>query len=257
VKSPFGQAYADVYDAAYGDKDYEAECDLIERVFSASGNDVHTVLDLGCGTGNHAIPLARRGYRVVGVDRSDEMLAHARKKSASVAGAELDFRSGDVRTFEVDRRFDAVTLLFAVLGYQVENADALATLRTARRHLDAGGLLVFDVWYGPAVLRQRPSQRERVVESSLGRLRRRSSGVLDVRRQICTVSISFSLGEGDDERTDGVEEHRMRFFFPRELELLLDAARFELLRLGAFPDFDRDPDEETWNVLAVARALAS
>ena len=51
------------------------------------------------------------------------------------------------------------------------------------------------------------------------------------------------------------EKHLMRFFFPLELNLFLECSGFAPVRLGAFPDFDRDPDETTWNVLCVARAL--
>jgi len=79
----FGQVYADQYDLLYSDKNYEAECDLIEEVFRRyAKSSVETILDLGCGTGGHAFPLARRGYRVTGVDRSAEMLAHAREKTS-------------------------------------------------------------------------------------------------------------------------------------------------------------------------------
>ena len=58
----FGPEYADAYDALYADKDYDAECDLLERIFRRVGRPVRTVLDLGCGTGAHAVRLAQRGY---------------------------------------------------------------------------------------------------------------------------------------------------------------------------------------------------
>src|SRR5260370_41240685 len=79
----FGADYANAYDVLYQDKDYASECDLIERVFAeyAAGRRVKGVLDLGCGTGGHAVPLAERGYEVVGVDRSAEMLRHAVERS--------------------------------------------------------------------------------------------------------------------------------------------------------------------------------
>ena len=50
-----------------------------------------------------------------------------------------------------------------------------------------------------------------------------------------------------------VEDHRVRFFFPLELQLFLDDAGFDLIRIGDFEDFERDPDESTWNVLVAAR----
>ena len=239
----FGDGYAAAYDLLYRDKDYEAECDLLEELFGRyAGRAVASVLDLGCGTGRHAVALARRGYEVVGVDRSAAMLAEARGRAATTDSA---FHVGDVRDADLGRRFDAVVMLFAVLGYQTSNADALAALRTVRRHLVDGGLVFFDVWYGPAVLAQGPSARELTV----GAMRRRSSSRLDVSRQICSVAFELHRPDGDVVR----ETHDMRFFFPLELELLLDVAELELLRIGSFPDFERDPDETTWSVLVAAR----
>jgi SAM-dependent methyltransferase len=246
----FGAGYAGSYDTLYREKDYEAECDLLERIFGdLADGPVETILDLGCGTGNHALPLARRGYQVVGVDRSHAMLAQATSKQV---GGDASFRQGDVRDVRLGREFDAVLLLFAVLGYQHTNEDVLRALRTARVHLRPGGLLVFDVWYGPAVLRERPTERLRAVEDGSSRLLRLSSGELDVRSHLCTVD--FRIWQIEDDRlvAETEERHVMRYFFPLELELLLATSDLELLRLGAFPDVDREPDEGSWNVVGVA-----
>ncbi len=81
MSEPFAGLYAETYDALYGDKDTAAECNLIERLFATRDGGVETVLELGCGTGNHAIPLAARGYWVTGVDRSGDMIAAAAAKA--------------------------------------------------------------------------------------------------------------------------------------------------------------------------------
>jgi ubiquinone/menaquinone biosynthesis C-methylase UbiE len=60
MSQSFGLIYSDAYDLIYRDKDYNAECDLIERIFQTYSNSTRSVLDLGCGTGNHAFPLAQR-----------------------------------------------------------------------------------------------------------------------------------------------------------------------------------------------------
>jgi SAM-dependent methyltransferase len=256
VSEVFGGGYANSYDLLYTDKDYEAECDVIENIIGEHGlKPTQTILDLGCGTGNHALPLARRGYDVVGVDRSQEMLAQVRIKAGQLGSAKAAFHDGDIRSLELGRKFDAVLMMFAVLGYQLNNDDVLAALRTARRHLNPGGILIFDVWYGPAVLHIRPSERARVIPVGEGQIVRFAKGTLDVARQRCTVD--YQLWRMKDDRVVArVEEtHEMRFFFPLELSLLLETSGFLHLRTGDFPEFNREPDENTWNVVVVAKVL--
>lgn len=254
-ESVFGASYAAAYDSLYHDKDYPAECDLVEQVLRTygSGGTQH-ILDIGCGTGGHSIPLARRGYHVRGVDRSEAMLSEARRK-AGAAGVGARFTQGDAASFRLDESLDAALMLFAVLGYLTDNEQLLAALRNVRRHLRAGGLFIFDVWYGPAVLLERPSQRVKVSPLERGQLLRVASGELDPLHHLCTVTYDVWLMHADRAASHTREQHVVRFFFPQELRLLLGLAGLELARLGAFPEFERDPDESTWNVLGVARAV--
>lgn len=248
----FGLAYSELYDTFYQDKDYELECHLVESLLGAEGSALR-VLDLGCGTGGHAQVLARRGHQVVGVDRSANMIAAARRKAESLHGsARLDYQVGDIRTARVDQEFDAVIMMFAVLGYQVEDADVLATLRTARRHLQPGGRLLCDFWYGPAVLHQRPTARTRDLVTSQGPIARTASARLDPARRTCTVDISWRGPGADDSRS---EQHVVRYFFPTEIESWLNTSDFVLDRIGAWPETDRPADDTTWNGFLLAKAV--
>ena len=253
----FGSTYAGAYDAMYYDKDYQAECDLVHGLFKQYGQGpIKSVLDLGCGTGNHVFPLVERGCELVGVDLSEGMLTRARAKAASLGHANKPtFHQGDVRTADVGRTFDACLMMFAVLGYQLENADVLAALKTARKHLKPGGLFVFDVWYGPAVLALRPAAKFRIIPATNGRMLRYSLGELDVAKQRSSVYFHLWELEGDKVVREAEETHWMRYFFPLELAYFLETAGLQLVRLGAFPDFDKDPSEQTWNITGVARAV--
>ena len=251
----FGPEFATAYDALYKDKNYAEECRLIDRLLQSYGDGtVRRVLDLGCGTGNHVVPLAEMGYELAGVDRSERMLDAARRKvSDQQFNSRTAFYKGDIRSFHIEQSFDASLMMFAVLGYQLENLDVLAALRTARRHLRSGGILIFDVWYGPAVLQQGPSERVKSIPIEHGEILRWASGRLDVQRHLCEVNYRlWRIEDGCARQTQ--ETHRMRFFFPQELNLFIQSADLVPLRLGAFPEFDRDPDSTTWNVCGVARA---
>lgn len=247
----FGEAYSGAYDSLYADKDYEAECDMLERLFADhSSRPVVDVLDLGCGTGGHAIPLAKRGYRVIGVDRSPQMLDAARSKAVGLA----DFREGDVTVVRLDAKFDAVVMMFAVLSYQTEPWDLAATLATVREHLRDGGVFIADVWYGPAVLAQRPGDRVKEVPTDSGRLVRSASGKLDADRSMSTVNYRVSEYEGDRLVRETTEQHIMRYFSLPELAGLLETAGLRLVHSEPFMEPGRTLDETTWNATVIARS---
>ncbi len=250
----YGEAYANEYDELYSEKDYQAECDLIEQTFRQFGKgEVRSVVDFGCGTGNHSIPLALRGYNVTGVDLSAEMLRVARQKSVD-AGVSINWTIGDIRNTHVDGPFDAGLFMFSVLGYLLPNEDVMAALTTARRHIHTGGILIFDVWYGPAVLSIKPSDRAKVVPTFGGKVIRMVTPRLDVRRHICEVHYHLWRLTGDHVDAETEELHPVRYFFPMELELMLSQSGFVLSSLTAFPTLDCPADETTWNVFGVAQA---
>jgi SAM-dependent methyltransferase len=250
----FGQIYAPAYDVLYRDKDYDGEIELLRRVFLRYATQpVRKVLDLGCGTGSHAIRLAASGYQIVGVDRSSDMLAVADHKSHEQA-VSLRFHQADIRDVDLGDTFDAVIMMFAVLSYQQEDAHVRSVLRIARHHLRPNGLLLFDVWYGPAVAAQGPQQRVRTIEQDGNTWVRTSSGRLDNQLNLCHVDFYLRRMSGDRILDEVKETHTVRYFFPDEIEQFLNDSGFRLLRLGAFPAFDREPDHTTWNVMAVAVA---
>jgi SAM-dependent methyltransferase len=225
--------------------------DLLEAAIERWGaGQAKSVLDIGCGTGGHALLLAERGYEVVGVDLSPAMLERARKKAAA-AGREIQFVEGDARSFDIGRTFDVATFFFAVLGYQRTNDDVRAALRTARNHLNPGGLLCFDIWNGPGVVADPPGTRERVFDTPDGPLKRIASSDLDVPRQIATVRYRLEREGREPEE----ETHVMRFFFPAELELFMGLEGFELVSLSPADTLDGEAGRDDWTALAVARAL--
>ncbi|WP_109047129.1 class I SAM-dependent methyltransferase [Azospirillum sp. TSA6c] len=256
----FGAGYAAAYDALYRDKDYENECDLIESILKENGfcGPIH-LLDLGCGTGNHVFPLALRGHTLTGVDRSHDMLALAYEKAEKIkeTGDTISptFHHGDVRNLNLNERFDAVLMMFAVLGYQHENTDLMATLSTVRSHLKPGGLFIFDVWNGLAVLTDKPGQRVRTVHQNGTRIIRTTETRVDTQHHRCHVHFGVLCIQNGHIIDEQDEEHVMRFFFPQEIDLALGYAGLKLIKLSGFPDYKEPADENSWNIIGVAKAI--
>lgn len=251
---PF-EAYAAYYDALYREKNYPEECDVLERIFERFAvSPVKRILDLGCGTGGHATVLASRGYAVTGVDRSGQMLAMASEKSRRL-GVNVEFEEGDICSWRGTGTWDAAIAMFAVLSYQVEHEDVAAVLDTVRRHLPPNGLFVFDVWFGPGVLTDPPGARVKETRDGDHEIIRYASSTLNLVNQ--TVDVNYSIvdmnGQGPVRRVR--ETHRMRFFFPNELDLLLRAGGFRRVDLCPFGKVGEPVQPETWNAAVVAQAV--
>jgi SAM-dependent methyltransferase len=250
----FGSSYSDSYDLLYDEKDYDGECDVLERIFQKyAEKPITSILDLGCGTGNYTLRLAQRGYEVCGVDLSESMLEIAREKLGNAPTSVKLFHS-DIATIKLDQQFDAAIMMFAVLGYQHTNEQITNTLKNISTHLKAGGLLIFDVWYGPAVLSQKPQEKCRVIHSGKDTVIRVTRPDLDTFHQICDVRFNlYRIRRGGEPVVETDEVHRMRFFFAQELSLALEFTGFEIIRIGQFPDFEQDPTDNSWNIVVVAR----
>ena len=252
----FNVLYAEQYDRIYAEKSYGSECDLIEAAIAHHGTDRPlALLDIGCGTGGHAIELAKRQYDVTGVDLSSHMLELARAKASSLPPSrQPTWLCGDAKTFDAGRQFDMAIMMFAVVGYLTTNDDVLAGLRNVRRHLKPGAPFVCDFWYGPSVLTVRPTDRVRVLPTSGGKVIRAASTTLDIAQHTADVTINLWHLEHDKLVSETCETHRVRYFFPQEFALMLTMAGFELRSMSAFPTLDKPLADDTWNALTVANA---
>jgi SAM-dependent methyltransferase len=255
----FRREYAAAYDVIYGEKDYCGECDAIVRLVEKFGDKrVERVIDLGCGTGRHASLLHQRGFNVTGVDRSESMLSFAWQRIGSdQSHKRIRFVQGDIRDLKFSNPFDLALMNFNVLGYMNSNDDLLAALASARRNLREGGLFIADFWYGPAVLADLPGDRVRELALPDGRLFRMASGEHVPERQCCDIRITLLQLQGDRVASETKETHRVRYFFPLELDLALRATNFQFVGVSAFPETGSPPRTDRWLAAVVAVAVES
>jgi SAM-dependent methyltransferase len=257
IERAFAPAYAAQYDLLYADKDYAAECDLLEQAWAPyADGPVRSILDVGCGTGGHALPFARRGYRVAGADLSSGMIGVAREKAAREA-LDVSFHVTAMQELAVDGRFDVVTCLFQAINYVLGEHDLAQTLRRVLSHLRPGGLFLFDFRNGVAALRGSDRTRVKWVDRADGqRLLRISDSQIDPLEQLFHTTYTTLRFEGDRVVEQVEDRHVIRFFYPREVRYQLELAGFELVRMTPFPDIQRAVTPDDFDVLVVARAPA-
>lgn len=247
------QASSKYYDLIYSDKNYKAECDFLEEIFRRySESEPKSILDVGCGTGGHALPLAKRGYSVTGIDFSSSMIEAAKRK-ANRTGLDVQFHLADIRDFQLRKRFDAGIAMFAVVNYLLENKDIISALTCISKHLKKKSLFVFDFWYGPAVISVRPSVRVKVLKHNNLKLLRVAKPSLDSYRHICAVDYHFLITQGNRLVDEFDEKHTVRFLFPQEIRHYLEECGFNLVMMFPFMEIDGKLDESCWNATAVTK----
>jgi len=239
-------SYARFYDLLYRDKDYSAEAAYVAGALRTVLPAAREVLELGSGTGGHAVELARLGFSVTGVDRSAEMVERAR---ARVAG---EFMQGDACSVRLGRLFDAAVSLFHVVSYQTSDAQVRGILDTAAAHVATGGAFFFDFWYGPAVLAERPERRVKSVRDGALELTRVAEPTLRESEHCVDVRYTVTGRDGGKALEPTTETHSMRYFFLPELDRALARAGFERLSAAEMPG-GGPLSERTWSACVLAR----
>jgi SAM-dependent methyltransferase len=251
-------AYARYYDLLYRDKDYGAEAQYVASHVRRHDPDAKRVLELGCGTGAHAEHLARQGYVVHGVDLSETMLARAQERKSSLpadAAKRLTFGRGDVRTVRTGETYDAVISLFHVMSYQTTNADLAAAFSTAAAHLKRGGLFLFDFWYGPGVLTQKPEVRVKRLSDHEINVTRIAEPAMRESENVVEVNYAVLIEVKATGKVEQVQEtHRMRYLSLPELALLWKDLFEERATLAWMND--TPPSTQSWAAFQILARTA-
>lgn len=236
--------YSQYYDLLYNDKNYKAEADYVYNSLKALDSEIKTVLELGCGSGNHAQFLVFNGVAITGLDFSASMVAEAKSKNIP------DFHpiKADITHFELNQTFDCAISLFHVMSYLTDNKTLISCLKSVHCHLKPGGLFLFDIWFTPAVYSQKPETRVRRLENDSISVIRIAESVSDISRNIVNVNFEVLIKDKSTNQLEMIKEiHPMRHFSIPELELLAEMTGFELVETEEFLTKDV-PSEKTWGV---------
>jgi len=240
--------FAEIYDKVMKPVGYEMWADYVEQLCEVYGRRPQRVLDLACGTGSTSMPFARRGYEVVGLDVSPDMLAIARQRTAE-AGLVIPYVQGDMRSFALGdvEPFDLAICLYDSINYLLDPGDIDRACAAVRRALVPDGLFIFDV-----NTRYRLSQVDdelMAFEDADYCLIWRNS--YDISKEIWTANLTGFIRQGELFARFH-EVHQERSFEAADLAAAVQGAGLELLAMFSAFGFEA-VTRETSRIYVVAK----
>jgi len=229
----------EIYDVAFG-WDLELELSFVESCLRKHVVDpVRRILEPACGTGRILVPLASRGYDVLGYDQSPEMVAFAAAKIARVGGRVM---RGDMATFRPPGVFDAAINLVNSIGYLLEDEDVASHLARMAEAVLPGGVYLVQFSYGGEPPEQAsfgpwPNTRAGLRTELLWRVARED---VAARRSYQECRIVATRGQ---ERRVLEESHVLRYWTQEDFDRILEGSEFELTAVY-FDRFEEKPLDE-------------
>jgi len=207
------------------------------------------VLEIGCGTGRVLIPTARAGMDIIGLDLSTRMLSVCREKLArepESVQAKVHLVHGDMRQFDLGRKFGLVTMPFRPFQHLTTVDEQLSCLASTRNHLVDGGRLTLDV-FNPSLallmddkyLEEDGEETEFTMADGRRVVRRERTVSRDLFNQVQDVELIYYVTHPDGREERLVHRFQMRHLFRYEAEHLLARAGFQVEELYA--DYDKSP----------------
>lgn len=240
--------FASVYDILMGHIPYDEWADYIENILKQHGIDRGLVLELGCGTGSMTRRMAARGYDMIGIDMSEDMLSLARQRSEGKEDGIL-YLCQDMREFEL---YGTVAALFCVcdtINYMLSTEDLSKVLRLVANYLDPGGLFIFDmdtVYLYEEVLGDNTS----IMDHELGDFIWENSFYPD--EMINEVNLTLFLKQENSLYRKHEETHVRRAYDLNTVKRLLDEAGLDML--GAYHELtDEEPRPDSERIYIIAR----
>jgi len=222
------------YDRLFASKDYQREIACVVSLIERWGPEASSrVLEVGVGTGNHTLALARRGYRVVGIDIDPVVIAVAESKLSAANLPNVKLRCSAVQDLQ-DGGFDFSVALFNVANYLESWTDMTDVFGGVADRLVAGGIFVFDCWNGVAALRDPPVAKETRVTDDGDTMSCQVSADTDLLAQ--RTRLQYRLTLTGARNGHGTHSLIQALWTPQQIRNALDSVGLEVI--GCFKVFE-------------------
>lgn len=239
--------FAYCYDRLMMDVDYRRWADYVEELFKRQGLKPELVLDLGCGTGSFCIEMAGRGYDMIGIDISADMLACAKAKSVE-KGRDILFLNQDMSGFELYGTVDAIVCMIDSINYVTYKNDLKRLFKLVKNYLNPGGLFIFDINSEYKFEKVLGNNAFHHIGEDLAYIWQNS---YDNSRKICRFDLTVFAGQGQScSRFD--EVHYERAYSVPEIEILVSGSGLHLC--SVFGEFStRKPGKRCERIFFVCK----
>ena len=232
-------AFAAVYDRLMEEIPYEDWCGYVTGLLAEQGIQDGLLLELGCGTGTMTELFAARGFDMIGVDNSEEMLAQAMEKEAADPHGIL-YLLQDMREFELYGTVRAIVSICDSMNYLEDYEDLVQVLRLANNYLDPKGIFIFD-------MNTVYKYREQLGEQTIAENREESSFIwenyFDEGEMVNEYDLTLFIRDEDGRYSKYEETHYQKAFEISEVLKAVKEAGMELV--AVYDAFTREPVKET------------
>ncbi|MDK2798735.1 MAG: hypothetical protein PWQ70_354 [Clostridiales bacterium] len=231
------------------DVDYNQWVDYIEAIFKKYNVHPNLILELACGTGNITTRLAKRGYEMIGIDLSEDMLNVAVQKARDM-DLDILYIHQDMTKFELYGTVDAILCLMDSINYIIKEEDLIKMFKLVRNYLNPGGLFIFDI-NSQYKLKEILGNNIFVVdENDIFYVWENN---YNQKSEICEFYLTFFIKEG--ERYSRVDEfHKERVYTTFTIRKCLEAAGLVLLDVYEQLNFSK-PGKESERFFFVVQRI--
>jgi len=205
---------------------------FLKRIFNK--HKVKSILDVGCGTGRHSIALHKAGFTVQGIDLEVGMIDYA-KKTSKEQNLQIPFEVQDMRKINVNKKFDAVIVLYTTFSYLRSNDDIIKTLQSIRKHLKPNGIIIIDTFFvwphlAKGTFKTEVRDKEIIGNKTFEQI---DSNKLDLisNRLFVTATFKRKIGNKSLPTVKDKKAVELRLFLPNELDLFYRLTGFKQLEI--------------------------